>query len=119
MNPSFASRFNIDGGKIDLYSGSLNLKLTILPIPVFKPYITGGGGLARVSSTEARITFDNNQIYKVTPLASQTVSALNAGAGVDLAFGGLTLYAELRVNFVFTDPKTTVQVPIGSVGLTF
>jgi opacity protein-like surface antigen len=118
-NAAFASRFSVSGGKINIYSATLNAKLTILPLPFFQPYVTGGVGLASLSTTEATIALDGNPVYKLQPIQSQTKTAVNAGAGVDLKFGGVTLYGEVRLNFVFTDPKTTAQIPVAIVGLTF
>jgi hypothetical protein len=50
---------------------------------------------------------------------TQTKPTLNAGAGVDLKLGPIALFAELKVNFIMTSGKTSSEVPLATVGLTF
>ena len=113
-----ASAINIDGGKIDIYSVSANLKLTLIPLPVIGIYATGGAGYVRVNVADAKVTF-NGLPLTTLKVEAQNKPAANAGAGVDLSFGGLTLYGELKITWIFTDPKTSTAIPYGTVGLTF
>ena len=63
---------------------------------------------------------DRDIIFFYSGDAEQMLQADTVGAGVDIGSGkGFALYAEVRLNFVTTDPKTTAQVPVGIVGLTF
>ncbi len=117
---SLASQFTVSGGKIQIYTAALNGKLVVLPIPFFRIYGTGGVGLAALTVDEATIAMSGNPVYTVKPIASQTQFAYNLGAGVDIGSGkSFALYVEVRLNFITTSPKTTAQVPVGIVGLTF
>lgn len=113
-----ASALNIDGGKIDIYSVNANLKLTILPLPVVSIYGTGGAGYVRVVVADANVTF-NGLPLTTLKVEAQNKPSVNAGAGVDLSLGGLTLFGELKVTWIFSDPKTSTAIPYGTVGLTF
>jgi opacity protein-like surface antigen len=114
-----AAAVSIDGGRIDIYSASANLKLAVIPLPVVSIYATGGVGLVRVSVTETKVTFNGLPLTTFPAVAAQTKPAANVGAGVDLSLGGLTLFGELKVDFIFTDPKTSTAIPFGTVGITF
>jgi len=116
---SAASAVTIDGGRIDIYSASVNLKLQVVPLPVVSIYATGGVGLVRVSVSEIKVTFNGLTAAKFPAVEPQTKPAANAGAGVDISLGGLTLFGELKVDFIFTDPKTSTAIPFATVGLTF
>jgi hypothetical protein len=116
----------IEGGKIEMWSANANLKLVILPIPIVHPYVTGGAGLARLKFQDATILLNGLRVpvaggsyAKFLALDSQTKTTANIGAGVDLVIGPLSLYGEVKVNWIFTDPKTSSQVPIGTIGITF
>jgi len=117
---------SIEGGKIEMFSGNLNAKMVILPIPVVKPYITGGVGLARLKFgaatlivNGARVPVEGKDYEKFLALDSQTKTTANVGAGVDLTLGPVSLFGELKLNWIFTDPKTSSQIPVGTVGITF
>ena len=116
---SAASGFSIDGGRIDVISGNLNLKLDVLPLPVIHVYATGGGGLVNLSVTEAKITFNGAPITTFPAMKTQTKASVNAGAGVDLSLGGLTLYGEVKIVWIMTEGETSTQVPLATIGLTF
>ena len=116
---SAASGFTIDGGRIDVISGNLNLKLDLLPLPLIHIYATGGGGLVRMSVTEATVKFNGAPITTFPKMDSQTKPSVNAGAGVDLGLGGLTLFGEVKIVWIMTEGQTSTQVPLATVGLTF
>ncbi len=119
-SPALAAQFTVDGGKIQIYNAAVNGKLVLFPIPFFRIYGTGGVGLAALTVDKATLSLNGNPIYTVQPINTQTQFAYNIGAGVDIGSGkGFTLYAEARLNFVTTSPKTTAQVPVGIVGITF
>jgi len=108
-----------DGGIINLWSGTVNAKLVVLPLPVLQPYITGGGGLAYIKTTDATLNYAGNPLAPIQLLQSQTVGTYNLGAGVDLALGFLTIYGELKVTWVMIKEGTSTYVPIGLVGVSF
>jgi len=107
------------GGVISLWSGTLNAKLVVLPLPVVKPYITGGAGFTYVSSTEANLMFNNTPVPPFRVLENQTCFTDNVGAGVDILLGPITLYGEVKVTWIFLKEGTSTYVPIGLVGISF
>jgi hypothetical protein len=116
--PGFPVTFN-DGGKIDMISGSANLKFTILPLPVVKPYITGGGGITNVSASDVILAVNGIKLAPITILKKQTVGSFNAGVGTDLDFHAFAIFAEARVNWIMLDEGTSTYVPIITAGITF
>ncbi len=112
-----AQSFAIEGGRINIFSGTVNLKTTFLPLPIVTPYITGGVGLANISVDDAKITFNGAPQGTVAGVKGQTKTALNLGAGVDLKVG-ITLYIEAKYTWVFTEGETSTYIPI-SIGITF
>ena len=116
---SAASAVSIDGGRVNIYSANANLKFILLPLPVVHVYVTGGVGLARLDVSEAKVKFNGSPVTTFPAVQSQTKSLFDIGAGVDLGLGGVTLYGELKFVFIFTDPKTSNEVPLATVGLTF
>jgi len=113
------SQVTIDGGRIDIYSGNLNLKLNILPLPVIHVYVTGGAGFVDIKMNDATLSLGTIKLAAVKAFDTQTKPTLNAGAGVDLKLGPIALFAELKVNFIMTTGKTSSEVLLATVGLTF
>lgn len=109
----------VDGGRVDMYSGNANAKLTVIPLPVFKPYVTGGIGLAHVKAQDVKLSVGSLTLPPVTILKEQTVGTFNAGAGLDLALSGVTIFLELKANWILLDEGTSTFVPIVTAGLTF
>jgi opacity protein-like surface antigen len=110
----------VDGGKVEMISGNINAKLNLLPLPVFKIYATGGIGLANVKTTDANLKFGATPI-SFPILKSQTATTMNVGAGTDISMGGVTLFGEIKFNWLFLTEgaSTSTMVPIATVGLTF
>jgi opacity protein-like surface antigen len=108
----------VDGGRITMIGGSVNLKLNILPLPVIKPYATGGVGLTNLKMDDVNVKTPLGS-FSSSLLKTQTAKTFNVGAGVDIELGGIALFAELKVNWVFLEEGTSVQLPIGTVGITF
>ena len=120
VGPAVASGITIDGGRIDVYSTNLNAKLDVLPLPVIHVYATGGVGYVRLSSTDAKLNFNGLPPVAVNaPVQTQSKPSVNAGAGVDLDLGPITLYGEVKVTWILTEGKTSTEVPLGTVGITF
>jgi len=109
----------IDGLKITAISGNLNLKVPLIPLPVVSIYATGGGGVVYLKATDATVLYQGSPVTTVKAPDPQTKAALNAGAGADFSLGGVTLYAELKVNWILTEGETSTMVPLGTVGITF
>lgn len=128
LGASLAQGASIDGGKMEVWTANANAKLVILPLPVIHVYATGGVGLASISFNEATINIPSvgvsrklteQEVAKLLGLDKQTKMTTNVGAGVDITLGGISLYGELKLNWIWTQPNTSSQVPIGTVGITF
>lgn len=117
LTGSAASAFAIEGGRINIFSGNINLKTTFLPLPIITPYITGGVGLANISVDDAKITFNGVPQGSIAGVKGETKTALNLGAGVDLKIG-ITLYIEAKYTWIFTEGETSTYIPV-SIGVTF
>jgi hypothetical protein len=116
---SLATGVGIDGGRIDVFAGSVDVKLNLLPLPIIGIYAIGGGGLVNLSVSKLTVTYNGQPVQTIPAVASQTKPAVNAGVGADISLGGLTLFGEVKLEWVFTDPNTTTQIPFATVGLTF
>jgi len=128
LGQTLAQGATIDGGKMEVLSANANAKLVILPLPVVHIYATGGIGVARVKFNEATVNIPSvgyskklteDEIAKLLGIDSQTKMTTNVGAGLDIALGGITLFGEVKLNWIYTDPNTTAMIPIGTVGITF
>jgi hypothetical protein len=97
----FLPEKNTGAENTKLFSGTANVQLPILPLPVVKPYVTGGVGIATLTAG------DN----------SDTNPSINVGAGVNFSFI-LTAFAEVRYNWILTEGKATGYIPL-TVGITF
>jgi len=112
-------QFLVDGGKIEIWQANANLKFNILPLPVVKVYLTGGAGVVQLTMHDATLSFNGQKITTIAGIPKQTKPTLNAGAGVDFKLGKIALFAELKVNFILTEGKSSSEVPLATVGLTF
>lgn len=108
----------VEGGKVDMISGNANAKLVVLPLPVFKPYVTGGIGFCNVKATDVTLKFGNANI--VTPiLKKQTVMTYNVGLGADIEISSVALFVELKGNWIPLEEGTVSLLPIATAGITF
>ncbi len=113
-----ANQFSVSGGGISMISGNLNAKMSILPLPIVKPYLTGGIGLARLSVDDASIMQNGAaSTLQIPGFSSGTQASFNIGAGVDLSIG-VTLFLEAKYTWVMTDPNTSTLIPV-QIGITF
>ncbi len=129
ISPALGQNLTIDGGRMDIWSANANAKLVLIPLGIVHIYGTGGIGLASIKFQAATVTATIPGLPPVQETISdpgallgldkQTKMTTNVGAGVDFALGGITLFGELKVNWIFTDPNTSSQVPVGTVGITF
>ncbi len=114
---SAASDFTIEGGRVNILSANVNGKLTILPLPIVSPYITGGVGLAKIDADASEISFQGAPSATYPGFSSGTSTAVNAGIGVDLDLF-LSIFVEAKYTWIFAEGQTTNFVPI-SLGINF
>lgn len=112
-----ASQFSIEGGRINIISGTVNGKMQFLPLPIVSPYLTGGIGLARISADETKVVFAGQPSTAFSGFSSETKTTFNLGAGVDLNVG-VALYLEAKYTWILTDGETSTYVPV-TLGVTF
>lgn len=117
LTGSAASQFSVDGGQLSIISGNVNAKMSLLPLPVVSPYLTGGVGLARISTDETKIVFNGTPSSAYPSFSSETKTAVNLGAGIDLKLG-ITLFIEAKYTWIFTEGETSTYVPV-TLGITF
>jgi opacity protein-like surface antigen len=113
---NLASGFEIDGGRVNIFSVMANAKFG-LPTPVLSPYLTGGVGIASISTTDMTVKFQGAPVPTAPGASSGTKTSVNIGAGVELNLV-LTLYLEAKYTVIFTDGESSSFVPV-SVGVTF
>jgi hypothetical protein len=116
---NLAAGVGIDGGRIDVFAASVDAKLNLLPLPLVSVYAIGGGGLVNLSVSKLTVTYNGSTVQSIPAVASQTKPAVNAGVGADISLGGVTLFGEVKVEWIFTNPNTTTQVPFATIGVTF
>jgi opacity protein-like surface antigen len=99
----------VEGGRINVVSGNINGKMTVLPLPFISPYVTGGVGIVNVSFSEAKVSLNGRSVATVPAVKGETKPAVNFGVGADLDFGGLSLYAEVKYVVIFTKGGEIIQ----------
>jgi opacity protein-like surface antigen len=117
FNPgTAASDYDFSGGRINIFSVSANGKLG-LPTPLVSPYITAGGGIASVSSSDLTIRYQGQPVANAAGASTGTKGSINFGVGVDLNIV-ITLYLEAKYTIIFTEGESSSFVPV-SLGITF
>jgi opacity protein-like surface antigen len=120
FRPTFGnavSQLSIDGGGLGIYALSINGKMSILPLPIITPYLTGGVGLAWLARDEIKTSIAGTP-GATTPSSRQSgKNSLNIGAGVDLRIG-VELFLEVKYVWMFTEGENSTFVPL-TVGITF
>jgi hypothetical protein len=81
--------------------------------------VTGGAGFVDIKMNDATLSLGAFKLATVKAFDTQTKPTLNAGAGVEIKLGPIALFAELKLNFIMTEGKTSSEVPLATVGLTF
>jgi opacity protein-like surface antigen len=84
---------------------------------VLSPYLTGGVGVASVSTSDLTIKYQGVPYTAAPGSSSGTKTSLNIGAGVDLNLI-LTIYLEAKYTVIFTEGESSSFVPV-SLGVTF
>lgn len=109
----------VEGGRINAWTVFVNAKLIPLPIPVVKPYATGGVGLANIGRSEATLKYQGNEVTRIAGIDATTEFSANAGVGVDVDLVGVSLFGEVRLTWIFTKGEVTAMLPLATVGVTF
>jgi opacity protein-like surface antigen len=110
-------QISVQGGGLGIISTSANAKVAVMPLPVVRPYITGGAGLAWLSVDETR-TFIAGELGRVFPATTQSgKKSFNLGAGADLEVG-IKLFVEVRDVWILTEGERSTYVPV-ALGVTF
>jgi opacity protein-like surface antigen len=112
-----AAAFSIEGGKIDIISGAVNAKFTVIPLPVVSPYITGGVGLARIGVGDLTVRQNGVVLGTLPSLSSETKTSVNLGAGIDFSLV-IDLFLEAKYTWIFTEGETSTYIPV-TLGITF
>ena len=110
-------RLSVQGGELAIRSVSANAKVGVMPLPVLRPYFTGGVGLAWLSVAEARTSIAGEP-GKTFPATTQNGKrSYNVGAGADLTVG-IKLFVEVRYEWILTEGQKSTYVPV-ALGVTF
>ena len=112
-----AAGWAIDGGSISILSANANVKWGLLPLPIVKPYLTGGVGLARLGVSDATVKYNGVSQGSLPGVKAQTQTAFNVGLGVDFSIG-VTLFIEAKYTWILTEGETSTYAPV-SIGITF
>lgn len=110
-------QISIKGGGLGIMAASANAKVAVMPLPVVRPYVTGGAGLAWLSVDETRTSIAGVP-GNVFPATTQNgKQSYNVGAGVDLEIG-IKLFVEARYVWIITDGEKSTYAPV-ALGVTF
>jgi opacity protein-like surface antigen len=93
-------------GDLQVISGTLNGKYTLLPTPVLAPYVIGGVGYYSSKIDDGHDHDRENNF------------GINAGVGLQFSLVGLRAFAETRFHHLFEDHGTVRLLPI-SIGISF
>ena len=110
-------QISIQGGGLDIRSVSANAKVAVMPLPVVRPYLTGGAGLAWLSVAETRTSIANVPGNTSPAITQNEKKTFNVGAGADLDVG-IKLFVEARYVWIITDGEKSTYAPV-AIGVTF
>jgi len=114
---SAVDQMSIEGGGLGIYSLSVNGKMSILPIPIVTPYITGGIGLAWMNRDDATTKIAGATGNTIPGISTSGKTMLNIGAGADFKLG-IQLFAEVKYAVIYTEGENSTFIPV-TVGITF
>jgi opacity protein-like surface antigen len=112
-----ASQISIQGGGLGITSVSANAKVAVMPLPVVRPYVTGGAGLAWLSVAETRTSIAGVPGNTFAAINQSAKPSFNVGAGADLEIG-IKLFVEARYVWILTEGEKSTYVPV-ALGVTF
>jgi opacity protein-like surface antigen len=110
-------QISIEGGGLGVTSFSANAKVAVMPLPLVRPYVTGGAGLAWLSMDETKTSITGRRVGTFPAARQDGRRSYNLGAGADLDFG-VTLFLEARYVWVLTEGEKSTYVPV-ALGVTF
>jgi len=110
-------QISVQGGGLGITSVSANAKVAVMPLPLLRPYVTGGAGLAWLSVAETRTSIASAPGRTFTATTQSGRKSLNLGAGVDLEVG-IKLFVEARYVWILTEGERSTYVPV-ALGATF
>jgi opacity protein-like surface antigen len=110
-------QISIQGGGLGIKSVSANAKIAVMPLPVVRPYVTGGAGLAWLSVDETRTSIAGVPGNTFPAITQNGKKSFNLGAGADLEIG-IKLFVEARYVWILTDGEKSTYVPV-AIGVTF
>jgi opacity protein-like surface antigen len=114
-----AAGYTVDGGEVNIFSATVNVKWPVVVFPVVKPYLIGGIGLTQLSSTTMTVNYEGAPVAGVPQGPGESNMSLNLGAGIDLVLGpAVTLFIEGRYSWINTEGSMTGYIPV-SFGITF
>ena len=114
-----AAGYTVDGGEVNIFSATVNVKWPVVTLPVAKPYLPGGIGLTQLSSTDMTVKYQGNPVAGVPKVPGESKMSVNLGAGIDFVLGAsVTLFIEGRYSWINTEGSTTGYIPV-SFGITF
>lgn len=117
-NPgTIASQYTTDGGRMKILSVHANAKVNPFPIPIISPYVTGGIGMASVSSSDLTIKHPTLTFNTISGGNAETNFSANFGLGADLNLVVVKLYLEARYTWIFAKGATSTYIPV-SLGVT-
>ncbi len=112
-----ANLLSVSGGALGITSIGASAKMPVLPLPVARPYVSGGAGLAWLSVGEATTSVAGQPGVTFPASQQNGKTTLSLGAGVDLALG-VTVFLESRYVWILTEGETSTFVPV-TLGVTF
>ena len=110
-------QISVQGGGLGITSASANAKVAVMPLPVVRPYVTGGVGLAWLSMDETRTSIAGEPGRTFPATTQSGKKSFNVGAGADLDVG-IKLFVEARYVWILTEGQRSTYVPV-ALGVTF
>jgi opacity protein-like surface antigen len=112
------SGLNVSGGSANVITAGLDFKANLAPMTAnVSPYFVVGGGLFRLSASDARISYQGTSA--TVQGNSETAFGIGFGAGFDFRLNNrLALFLEGKYSIGFTDVDNTQYFPI-KIGLAF
>jgi opacity protein-like surface antigen len=112
-----AKSISVRGGGLEIILASANAKVAVMPLPVVRPYVTGGAGLAWFSVAETRTSIAGGPGRTFPGTTQHGKKSFNVGAGVDLEVG-IKLFVEARYVWILTEGEKSTYAPV-AIGVTF
>ena len=110
-------QISVKGGGLGIMSASASAKVAVMPLPVVRPYVTGGAGLAWLSVAETRTSIAGTPGNTFPATTQSGKQSFNVGAGADFE-AGIKLFVEARYVWILTEGERSTYVPV-ALGVTF